>query len=86
MIGKLNYLEKCIKPDIIFAAYQCACFSADPCKPHADAVKWLGLYLKVTRDQGLILRPTGLSFDIYVDADFVGNWNWDEAVKHAYTT
>jgi len=85
MIGKLIYLKKCTRPDIFFVTHQCIHFSADPCKPHANAVKWLGCYLKATWDQGLILRPTGLSFDVYVDTDFASNWNWDEAAKHSYT-
>jgi len=29
VIGKLNYLEKCTRPDIAFAMHQCTCFSAD---------------------------------------------------------
>jgi len=80
----LNYLEKCTRPDIAFATHQCARFSADPRKPHADAVKWLGCYHKTTWDKGLILRPTGSSFNVYVDADFAGNWHRDDA-EHSYT-
>jgi len=41
--------------------------------------KWLGRYLKGTRDKGMILKPTGTSFDVYVDADFAGNWKQSEA-------
>jgi len=47
-------------------------------------MKWLGHYLKVTQDKGLILRPTDSLFDIYVDADFAGNWHQDDA-EHSYT-
>jgi len=85
VIGKLNYLEKCTRPDIAFAAHQCTHFLADLRKPHADAVKWLDFYLKVTWEQGLILKPTGSSFDVYVNVDFAGNWNQDEAAKCSYT-
>ncbi len=46
---------------------------------HADAVKWLGRYLKGTRDKGMILKPTGTSFDIYMDANFAGNWKHSNA-------
>jgi hypothetical protein len=84
VIGKLNYLEKSTRPDIAFATHQCARFSHDPKQPHGDAVKWLGRYLKATRDKGMILRPTGNSFDVYVDADFAGNWNPAEA-HESYT-
>jgi len=27
----------------------------------------------------MILKPKGTSFDVYVDADFAGNWNQAEA-------
>jgi len=33
----------------------------------------------------MILNPKGDSFDIYVNADFSGNWNPDEASEHSYT-
>ncbi len=79
IIGKLNYLKKSTQPDISYAMHQCAHFSADPRQPHADAVKWLGRYLKGTKDKGMILKPTGTSFDVYVDADFAGNWKQSEA-------
>jgi len=79
IIGKLNYLKKITRPDISYATHQCACFSANPRQPHADAVKWLGRYLKGTKDKGMILKPTGTSFDVYVDADFAGNWHCSRA-------
>jgi len=78
-------MEKSTRPDISFAAHQVAWFPADPKQPHADAVKWLGCYLKATCDKGLVLQPTSKSFDVYVDADFAGNWNKDEAAEHSYT-
>jgi len=40
VIGKFDYLEKCTRPDIAFAVHQCAGFLADPCKPHANTMKW----------------------------------------------
>jgi len=33
----------------------------------------------------MILNPKGDSFDVYVNADFAGNWNPDEASEHSYT-
>ena len=32
-----------------------------------------------TKDKGLIFKPTDLSFHCYIDADFSGNWDKDEA-------
>ena len=85
VIGKLNYLERSSRPDIACAVHQCARFVSDPRVEHGQAVKWLGRYLKTTADKGLILRPKGDSFEVYVDADFAGNWNPEDAPDHSYT-
>ena len=39
VIGQLNYLEKGSRPDISYAAHQCARFSANPKKEHGDAIR-----------------------------------------------
>ena len=75
VIGRLNYLEKCMRPDISCAVHQCAHFSANPKWAHANAVRWIGRYLLATRDKGLILKLSGNSFDVYVDSDFSRNWD-----------
>ena len=75
IIGKLNYLEKCTRGDIAFAVHQCARFSQDPKKSHADAVRQIARYLAGTRTQGLILNPSNKSFECYADAGFSGDWN-----------
>jgi hypothetical protein len=75
VIGKMLYLEKSTRPDIAYAVHQCARFAADPRIEHAKAVRWIGRYLKGTRDKGLILKPQEHSFDCFVDSDFSGNWD-----------
>ena len=86
VIGKLNFLEKSSRPDVAFAVHQCARFSANPKKSHADAVKQIGRYLMGTLDKGLILRPDPKqSFLVWADADFVGNWNQDTAILDVST-
>jgi Reverse transcriptase (RNA-dependent DNA polymerase) len=76
IIGKLNYLEKGSRADIAYITHQCAISAVNPKVEHGDAIKWLGRYLKGTRDKGLILNPDGTSgLYLYVDADFVGNWD-----------
>ena len=80
IVGKLNYLEKGSRPDIAYITHQLARFSTNPKKEHGEAVKWLGRYLKGTREKGLILKPSkkqGIA--VYVDANFAGDWNRDEA-------
>ena len=79
VIGKANYLEKSTRPDIAYAVHQCARFSSDPKIEHGEAVKWLGRYLRATRDKGLIFNLTDQSFDCWVDADFAGNWDPKDA-------
>jgi len=79
VIGKLNYLEKSTRPEIAFQVHQCARFAANPKKEHGYAIMWICRYLAATRDKGLIFKPTAQSFDCYVDADFSGNWDKEEA-------
>lgn len=79
VIGKLNYLEKCTRPDISYAVHQCARFTINPKEEHGKAIKWLGRYLKGTADKGLILKPDESSFQVYVDSDFAGNWDRNTA-------
>ena len=76
VIGKMLYLEKGSRSDITYTVHQCARFTADPKKEHGEAVKWLGRYLKLTRDKGLILRPDETrGLEVYVDASFASDWD-----------
>jgi Reverse transcriptase (RNA-dependent DNA polymerase) len=75
IIGKLNFLEKSTRPDIAYAVHQCARFANDPKVSHAAAVKRIVKYLVGTKDKGIYLRPDNHSFECWVDADFVGNWD-----------
>jgi Reverse transcriptase (RNA-dependent DNA polymerase) len=75
VVGKMNFLEKSTRVDIAYAVHQCARFAADPRESHANALKRIGRYLAGTKDKGLILNPRDHSFECYVDADFVGNWD-----------
>jgi hypothetical protein len=65
--------------DISYAVHQCARFAAEPKQSHAQAVNYIGRYLLGTRDEGIILNPKDHSMDVWVDADFCGNWD----PKHA---
>jgi hypothetical protein len=85
VIGKLNYLEKSTRSDIAYITHQCARFSTDPKQEHGQALRWLGRYLKKTRDKGTILRPNGnKDMEVFVDADFSGNWDAKES-QHSDT-
>jgi hypothetical protein len=86
VIGKLNFLEKSTRPEIAYAVHQCARFSSNPRRSHANAVKYLCRYLMATKDKGLILRldPTKL-FEVHVDCDFAGNWVREDAMNDPST-
>ena len=75
VVGKLLYLEKSTRPDIAYAVHQCARFSADPKREHGQAIRWIGRYLKGTRDKGYVMKANGRSLDLFVDSDFAGNWD-----------
>ena len=79
ILGMLLYLATNTRLDIAFAVSQAARFSSAPTKQsHATAVKSIIRYLKRTRSQGTIIRPTGkLDLDLYVDADFAGLFRQD---------
>ena len=47
---------------------------------HANALQWLGRYLKGPWDKGLILWPShSRELEVFVDADFAGNWDKNNA-------
>ena len=72
----MNYLEAGSRSDISYATHQCARFCSNPRKEHGDAVKWLGRYLLGTRDKGMTFQPDqDAGLEVYVDADFAGNWD-----------
>ena len=76
----LNYLDAGSQSDIAYATHQCARFAAEPKKEHGKAVRWIGWYLNGTKDKGMIFKPqSSRGLEVYVDADFAGNWNKDEA-------
>ena len=60
-----------MQPDISCHVSQAACYSANPKKCHATAVKMVVHYLKRTPDKGIIMHPNGtMGLDCYVDANF----------------
>jgi len=71
----LNYLAATTRPDIQFAVHQCARFCEKPRMSHEKAIKRIVLYLKKTKDQGLILHiDKSKGIECFVDADFAGSF------------
>jgi hypothetical protein len=85
VIGKLNYLEKSTRPELVYAVHQCARFCAEPRRSHAEAVKCIGRYLLATKGQGIILQPQQASFDCWVDASHAGEWSKEDAASDPIT-
>ena len=76
VIGKLGYLDKGSRSDISYITHQCARFSIAPKEEHGKALKWVGRYLKGTRDKGTLIKPDkSRGLEVHVDADFSGNWD-----------
>jgi hypothetical protein len=79
VIGMLQYLHTHTRPDLTLAVSQCSRFIHCTKRSHELALIRIGQYLKLTRDKGLILRPTDeMGIDCYVDADFAGLWNVED--------
>jgi hypothetical protein len=75
VIGKLNYLEKATRSNILYIMHQCVRFVKKPCENHAKAIRWLARNLIGTKDKGFILKPNDKYLEIYVDTNFSGNWD-----------
>ncbi len=75
-VGKLNYLARTTRLDVMYATHQIAKYSSDPRQSHGQAILYLVRYLKKMRDLGLKFKPDPKKgFKCYCDADFLGNWN-----------
>jgi histone deacetylase 1/2 len=81
VIGKLNFLEKSLQPDLAYAVHNAARFSSDPKVSHSKAMKRIGRYLLGSRDKGIVMRPDpSRSVEVYADADFCGLFNAETAI------
>ncbi len=79
VVGMLLYLSGNSRPEIQFAVHQCARFTHNPRKSHANAIKRICRYLAGTKHRGLEFRPTKhLELDCYCDADFAGLWRHED--------
>jgi hypothetical protein len=80
VLGMMLYLSSNSRPDIPFAVNQCAQYSTNSTLKHETAVKRIARYLQQTRTRGMIISPRAdLCLDLWVDADFAGLWNHNDA-------
>jgi hypothetical protein len=74
------YLTSSSRPELAFVSHQCTRFSQNSERIHEIEVRKIRRYLQGTRDKGCFLNPNNTkNLDCYVDADFAGLWNPDEA-------
>ena len=82
IVGMIGYLHGHTRPDITFAASQCARFTHNTRRSHEIALERIGQYLKGTMDKGLILNPSDdFNIDCFVDADFAGLYSYEDPSK-----
>jgi len=67
--------EKSSRPDMSHAVHQAARFSSCPKQSHATAAKRTVKCLVLMRTKGTILNPQQHSFDCWIHANFIGNWD-----------
>ena len=81
VVEMMMYLTGHSRPDITFAVHQCARHTHKPTEKHKKYLKQIGRYLQMTKDKGLILKPSvgdELHIQCYVDADFAGLWGHEQ--------
>ena len=82
------FLANSTRPDIAYATHQCARFSEEPKESHYKAVQYIIRYLHGSKHKGLQLTadPKAEQIDCWVDADFSGNYQREEAQDDADTS
>ena len=79
VVGMMLYLSGHSRPDIAYAVNLCARYMFSAKLSHEKALKRIGRYLKATRDQGLVMTPSGtLKVDAFPDADFAGLYGYEK--------
>ena len=75
MVDMMLFLASHSHPYISFVVHQCARFTHCTKASHEEAMQCICYYLKVTVDDGLILKPSDkLLVDCFVDANFARLW------------
>ena len=80
IVGMMMYLASNSRPDIAFAVHAAARHTHTPKRVHEVALKRIARYLMGTKHRGMLIRTTThCQLDLFVDADFAGLWNIQEA-------
>ena len=80
------YLSGNTRPEIDFAVNFCAIYMFYSKHSHGKVLNWIGRYLKLTQDCGLILNSNRDLFKIdgYPDADFAGIYGHENPTYPSY--
>jgi hypothetical protein len=80
IVGLLMFLTN-TRPDIQYAVNAASRFSHSPKVSHGRALIRIARYLKCTRTEGIIMKPTegAMTFNCYVDADFAGGFGYEDS-------
>ena len=71
----LNYLIGSTRPDLAMEVHHVARFSNDPKLSHEKSAIKICRYLLQTPENRMVYKPMkDLSLEVFVDADFAGNW------------
>jgi len=74
VIGLLEYLLACSRPELAYLVHQCARFLPDLTVEHRKAIMWIGKSLLATRGKGIIMTHNASElFKVLVDTNFCGN-------------
>ena len=83
IVGKLNYLEKAIRPDITYATHQCARFVENPKVEHVKVFHHITQYVIGTKDKGMSFKvDKSKGLEVYVDSDFEGSWDKSDSLNN----
>ncbi|KAH9095793.1 hypothetical protein LEN26_017694 [Aphanomyces euteiches] len=74
IVGSLQWLAGCTRPDIAFATSLLSRFLNHPNENHERSLKRVLRYLQATKHYGLEIKPTSsVGMDVYTDADWAGD-------------
>ena len=74
IVGMMLYLVGISRPDIAYAAHQCAIFFHNTKRSYEAGLEHIARYLKGTRKKYFTMKPymENLRLDLFTDADFAG--------------
>ena len=84
VVGSLLWLAACTRPDISHATSVLARFVSNPGMPHYNAIIRMLVYLKTTRDMGLVFETPkrDMGLEVYADANWCTQFSTSGALYY----